>query len=83
MVALHQLGVDDGALDEGDVVVDELAVAAGQVVDHDDVEADLLERPHHVRADVAGASGHHPRHATFLQVHASIARLPGYGSDEE
>src|SRR5690606_24767589 len=61
-----QRAVEQAALDEGDVVGHEGPVPAGQVVQHDDVEPLAAERLHHVRADVSGPAGHHPRHGPTL-----------------
>jgi hypothetical protein len=58
----QQVRVEDAALDERHVVGDEAAVTAGQVVEHDRVQADLTERPRDVGADVARASRHQPAH---------------------
>ena len=53
-----------------DVIADEAAMPAGQVVDHDGRNAVGREGAYHVRADVAGAAGHQPGH---LGVHLSLA----------
>jgi hypothetical protein len=57
-----KIGVDDAAFDEGDIWLHERAVTAGEIVDHHGFEADFPERPDDVCADVAGPSGHQPRH---------------------
>jgi hypothetical protein len=67
-VVLHRLeqrtAVQDRAAHEGHAARHEVLVAGGQVIDHDGLEARGIQCPHDVGADVAGAAGHEPRHAT-------------------
>ena len=61
--AVSRSRVEDRARDERDAVRHEASVPAGQVVEDDGAEPGRRERPHDVRADVAGAAGDQPSHA--------------------
>ena len=58
--------VDQGADHQRHVRRDETPMATGQIVQHHAVDALVPERPHHVRADVAGPAGHQPSHGPTL-----------------
>ena len=45
-------------------VTDALRAAVGEVVDHDDPLAALLQQPHHVGSDVAGTARHENTHGS-------------------
>src|SRR5680860_1211124 len=60
--ASQQLRVEDGAAYEGHSVWNELRVAAGEVVDDDDLHALGQECPNYMGADVSGSPGDQPSH---------------------
>ena len=61
--APDRAGVEDARLDQGDVGGDELAVAAGEVVERDHLDAGAAEGADDVGSDVAGAAGDEDLHA--------------------
>jgi hypothetical protein len=61
-------------LDERDVGLHEATVPAGEVVDHDRVEPDALERTYDVRADVARSTRDKPRHENLLKGEQELDR---------
>jgi hypothetical protein len=55
--AAQQCRVEEGPPHERDALGDEVRVAAGEVVQDDDVDPFGQERAHDVRADVSGSPG--------------------------
>ena len=74
--ALDQGAVGDGAFVEGHILGHRLAGAVGQIVDHRDRPAPVLEREDGMAADIAGAAGYEHWESRHGQVASEEAKAP-------